>query len=142
MAICPIIVYFSTYRVCSMHDVACQFACAVRMRRNISVNVLKRFSYPFISIQYSLNDLGKMFEWFSHPFILTLCQFNVLRKVFKRFVVWLGECSIRLMGISGKTLKMVSFHTGSRGVLYKIFEGIRFQQTQNRIACLQFEHVH
>ena len=83
-----------------------------------------------------------MFEWFSDPFILTFCPFNVLRKVFKRFVARLQECSIRLMGISGKTLKPVSFHTGSRGVLYKIFEGIWFQQTHNRNACLQFNHVH
>ena len=50
------------------------------------------------------------------------------------------KCSIHLSGISGKTLKPVSFHTGSRGVLYKIFEGIRFQQTHNR--SLQFDHVH
>ena len=50
--------------------------------------------------------------------------------------------NINLSGISGKTLKPVSFHTGSRGVLHKIFEGIRFQQTHNRIACLQFDHVH
>ena len=73
---------------------------------------------------------------------LTFYPFNVLRKVFKRFVVRLRECSIRLLGISGKTLKLVSFHTGSRGVLYKIFEGIQFQQTHNTIACLQFDHVH
>ena len=33
MAICPIIVYFSTWRACSMHDVACQFArAAVRSK--------------------------------------------------------------------------------------------------------------
>ena len=32
MAICPIIVHFRTYRARSMHDVACEFACAVRMR--------------------------------------------------------------------------------------------------------------
>ena len=83
-----------------------------------------------------------MFEQFSHPFILTLYPFNVLRKVFKRFVVPLRECNIHLMVISDKTLKTVSFHTGSRWVLYKIFEGIRFQQTHNRIACLQLDHVH
>ena len=35
-------------------------------------------------------------------------------------------------------LKAVSFHTGSRGVL---FDGIRFQQAHNTIACLQFNHV-
>ena len=29
MAICPIIVYFSTWRARSMHDVACEFARAV-----------------------------------------------------------------------------------------------------------------
>ena len=29
MAVCPIIVQFSTWRVRSMHDVACEFACAV-----------------------------------------------------------------------------------------------------------------
>ena len=34
MAFCPIIVHFSTYRARSMHEVACDFACAVRMRRN------------------------------------------------------------------------------------------------------------
>ena len=34
MAICPIIVHFSTWRARSMHGVACGFACAVRMRRN------------------------------------------------------------------------------------------------------------
>ena len=79
-----------------------------------------------------------MFDWFSHPFILTPYPFNVLRKVFKRFVVRLRESSIRLSGISGKTLKPVSFHTGSRGVL---FDGIRFQQAHNTIACLQFNHV-
>ena len=62
--------------------------------------------------------------------------------MFTCFVVRLRECSIRLLGISGKTLKLVSFHTGSRGVLYKIFEGIQFQQTHNTIACLQFDHVH
>ena len=28
MAICPIIVHFSTWRARSMHDVACEFACA------------------------------------------------------------------------------------------------------------------
>ena len=39
---------------------------------------------------------------------LTFYPFNVLRKVFKRFVVRLRECSIRLSGISGKTLKPVS----------------------------------
>ena len=37
-----------------------------------------------------------------------------------------------------KTLKTVSFHTGSRGVL---FDGIRFQQTRNTILCLQFDHT-
>ena len=30
MATCPIIVHFSTWRACSMHDVACEFACAGR----------------------------------------------------------------------------------------------------------------
>ena len=40
--------------------------------------------------------------------------------------------------ITRKTLKTVSFHTGSRGVL---FGGIRFQQTRNMIECLQFDHV-
>ena len=34
MPIFPVIVHFSAYRVRSMHDVACGFACAVRMRRN------------------------------------------------------------------------------------------------------------
>ena len=29
MVICPIIVHFSTWRVCSMHDVACEFARVV-----------------------------------------------------------------------------------------------------------------
>ena len=81
-------------------------------------------------------------ERFSHPFILTFHPFNILRKVFKCFVVRLWECSIHLTVISGKTLKTVSFHTGSRGVLHKIFQGIQFQQTLNRIAYLQFNHVH
>ena len=34
MATCPIIVHFSTKRARSMHDVAREFACAVRMRSN------------------------------------------------------------------------------------------------------------
>ena len=34
MAICLITVHFSTYRARSMHDVACEFAYAVGMRRN------------------------------------------------------------------------------------------------------------
>ena len=34
MAICTIIVYFSTWRARSMYDVTCEFACAVRMHRN------------------------------------------------------------------------------------------------------------
>ena len=34
MAICPIIVHFSTWRERSMHDVADAFTSAVRMRRN------------------------------------------------------------------------------------------------------------
>ena len=34
MAIFPIIVHFSTERTRSMYDVVCEFACAVRMRRN------------------------------------------------------------------------------------------------------------
>ena len=76
-----------------------------------------------------------MFEWFSHPFILTLCQFNVLRKVFKRFVVRLRECSIRLSGISGKTLKPVSS-------IQVVEESYINQQPRNRIACLQFDHAH
>ena len=37
-----------------------------------------------------------------------------------------------------KMLTTVSFHTGSRGVLS---DGIRFQQTCNKIACLQFGHI-
>ena len=34
MAICPIIVHYSTERARSMHDVACEFACAVRICTN------------------------------------------------------------------------------------------------------------
>ena len=34
MAICPIIVHLSTKSVRSMHDVACEFSCVVRMRSN------------------------------------------------------------------------------------------------------------
>ena len=34
MATFPIIVHFSTQRARSMYDVACEFACAVRMRSN------------------------------------------------------------------------------------------------------------
>ena len=34
MVICPIIAHYSTLRGRSIHDVACEFACAVRMRRN------------------------------------------------------------------------------------------------------------
>ena len=34
MTIFPIIVHFSTWRARSMYEVACGFACAVRVRRN------------------------------------------------------------------------------------------------------------
>ena len=34
MATCPIIAYFSTLRARAMHDVACEFARALRMRKN------------------------------------------------------------------------------------------------------------
>ena len=34
MVICPSIVHFSAWRARSMHDVACEFSCAVRMRSN------------------------------------------------------------------------------------------------------------
>ena len=78
--------------------------------------------------------MGKTFDWFSHPFILTLYPFNVLRKVFKRFVVRLREWSIHLSGISGKTLKPVSFHTGSREVLYKILSSFTDFNDFNRLT--------
>ena len=34
MAICPIIVHFSTWGARSMHDVACEFACAAGRRKD------------------------------------------------------------------------------------------------------------
>ena len=40
MAICPMICHFSALRTRSMHDAACEFACAIRMRGNVRANVL------------------------------------------------------------------------------------------------------
>ena len=50
MAICPIIVHFSTWRVRSMHDVACEFARAV-VRSKDAQKQLARTSLS--SIEYS-----------------------------------------------------------------------------------------
>ena len=46
MAICPIIVHFSTWRARSMHDVACEFACAA-VRSKDAQKQLARTSNDF-----------------------------------------------------------------------------------------------
>ena len=45
MAICPIIHSFYDFKRTLMHDVACEFACAVRMRRNNKRERLNLDSY-------------------------------------------------------------------------------------------------
>ena len=50
MAICPIIVHFSTWRARSMHDVTCEFACA----ETISTNVLKWALHVFGGFYFQL----------------------------------------------------------------------------------------
>ena len=48
MAIFPIIVYFIAQRVRSMHDVACEFACALTM----GANILKSISVESGSVNF------------------------------------------------------------------------------------------
>ena len=55
MAIFPIIVHFSTQRVRSMHDVACEFACAIKAgfhyRRSRSRNRRRRLKRTYDQVK-------------------------------------------------------------------------------------------
>jgi len=68
MAICPIICSFYYLACALMHDVACEFACAVGCAETISANVLNSYppssSSPAIEIVLAENvtDLGNTYE--------------------------------------------------------------------------------
>ena len=61
MAICPIIVHFSTWRARSMHDVACEFARAVVRskdpQKQLARTSLRTFARNFSNIDFCLKFL-------------------------------------------------------------------------------------
>ena len=61
MAICPIIVHFSTWRARSMHDVACEFARAA-VRSKDAQKQLARTSLIYAYISYAILAWGSAYK--------------------------------------------------------------------------------
>ena len=63
-----------------MDDVACEFACAVRMRRNVSANVLKNHCYQdkrSIIYRFQISANSRLMHSFSSNTIFHACDENL-----------------------------------------------------------------
>ena len=80
MAICPIIVHFSTSRARSMHDVACKFARAMRSKdaqKQLARTSLKERVLQELALEAELSEL-KLVDVDHSPPKLFLADFSAL----------------------------------------------------------------